>query len=47
MIARPDFAIDYIKKHAKDDKPFFVDVNFMKMHNKVPASTERLLSAAP
>jgi arylsulfatase A-like enzyme len=28
-----DSAIDYIKKHAKDDKPFFMDVNFMKMHN--------------
>ncbi|WP_375780605.1 arylsulfatase [Bradyrhizobium sp. ma5] len=28
-----DSAIEYVKKHAKDDKPFFVDVNFMKMHN--------------
>ncbi|MFS8112003.1 arylsulfatase [Rhizobium jaguaris] len=28
-----DSAIDYIKEHAKDDKPFFMDVNFMKMHN--------------
>jgi arylsulfatase A-like enzyme len=26
-------AVDYIKKHAKDDKPFFMDINFMKMHN--------------
>jgi arylsulfatase A-like enzyme len=26
-------AVDYIKQHAKDDKPFFMDVNFMKMHN--------------
>jgi len=26
-------AIDYIKKHANDDKPFFMDVNFFKMHN--------------
>ena len=26
-------AVDYIKKHAKDGKPFFMDVNFMKMHN--------------
>ena len=26
-------AVEYIKKHAKDDKPFFMDVNFMKMHN--------------
>ena len=28
-----DRAIEYIKQHAKDDKPFFMDVNFMKMHN--------------
>jgi arylsulfatase len=28
-----DSAIEYIKKHAKDDKPFFMDVNFVKMHN--------------
>jgi len=27
-----DSAIEYIKKHAKDAKPFFMDVNFMKMH---------------
>ncbi len=32
-VRQADNAIDYIKKHAKDDKPFFVDVNFMKMHN--------------
>ena len=30
---RPQHAIDYIKQHAKDDKPFFMDVNFFKMHN--------------
>jgi arylsulfatase len=28
-----DNAVEYIKKHAKDGKPFFMDVNFMKMHN--------------
>ena len=28
-----DSAVGYIKQHAKDDKPFFMDVNFMKMHN--------------
>jgi arylsulfatase len=28
-----DSAVDYIKTHAKDSKPFFMDVNFMKMHN--------------
>src|SRR6266700_3205910 len=32
-VRQADNAIEYIKKHAKDDKPFFVDVNFMKMHN--------------
>ena len=32
-VRQADYAIDYIKKHAKDDKPFFMDVNFMKMHN--------------
>ena len=32
-VRQSDNAIDYIKKHAKDDKPFFMDVNFMKMHN--------------
>jgi arylsulfatase A-like enzyme len=31
-------AVEYIKKHAKDDKPFFMDVNFMKMHNPTNAS---------
>jgi hypothetical protein len=31
-------AVDYIKEHAKGDKPFFMDVNFMKMHNpNIPA----------
>jgi arylsulfatase A-like enzyme len=28
-----DSAVAYIKEHAKDDKPFFMDVNFIKMHN--------------
>jgi arylsulfatase len=28
-----DSAIEYIKAHAKDTKPFFMDVNFMKMYN--------------
>jgi arylsulfatase A-like enzyme len=31
-------AVEYIKKHAKDGKPFFMDVNFMKMHNPTNAS---------
>ena len=37
---RPTHAIDYIKKHAKDDKPFFMDVNFIKMHNPTNAAPE-------
>ena len=32
-IRQADSAIAYIKSHAKDDKPFFMSVNFMKMHN--------------
>ena len=32
-VRQTDSAVEYIKKHAKDDKPFFMDVNFMKMHN--------------
>src|SRR6266498_132815 len=31
-------AVEYIRKHAKDDRPFFMDVNFMKMHNPTNAS---------
>ena len=27
-----DSAVAYIKQHAKDGKPFFMDVNFMKLH---------------
>jgi len=32
-IRQTDSAIDYVKAHAKSDKPFFMSVNFMKMHN--------------
>jgi arylsulfatase len=32
-IRQTDSAIAYIKQHAKDSNPFFMDVNFMKMHN--------------
>ncbi|MFG1418415.1 arylsulfatase [Xanthobacter sp. V0B-10] len=31
-------AVEYIKAHAKSDKPFFMDVNFMKMHNPTNAA---------
>jgi arylsulfatase A-like enzyme len=39
-IRQTDSAVDYIKKHAKDDKPFFMDVNFIKMHNPTNAAPE-------
>ena len=31
-------AVDYIKQHSKSDKPFFMDVNFIKMHNPTNAA---------
>ena len=31
-IRQTDSAVAYIKQHAKDAKPFFMDINFMKMH---------------
>ena len=31
-------AVDYIKQHANSDKPFFMDVNFIKMHNPTNAA---------
>ncbi len=35
-----DNAVDYIKQHAKSDKPFFIDVNFIKMHNPTHAAPD-------
>lgn len=35
-----DSAIAYIKQHAKDPKPFFMDVNFIKMHNPTNAAPQ-------
>jgi arylsulfatase A-like enzyme len=32
-VRQANSAIEYIKAHASGDKPFFMDVNFMKMHN--------------
>src|SRR5216683_1860657 len=32
-VRQADSAVAYIKQHAKDGKPFFMDVNFMMMHN--------------
>jgi arylsulfatase len=39
-IRQTDSAIDYIKRHARSDKPFFMDVNFIKMHNPTNAAPE-------
>lgn len=39
-IRQTDSAIEYIKAHAKDAKPFFMDVNFIKMHNPTNAAPE-------
>src|SRR5579871_3687767 len=33
-------AVDYIKQHANSDKPFFIDVNFIKMHNPTHAAPD-------
>lgn len=39
-IRQTDSAIAYIKKHANDDKPFFMDINFIKMHNPTNPAPE-------
>jgi len=39
-VRQADSAIAYIKQHAKDSKPFFMDVNFMKMHNPTNPAPE-------
>ena len=39
-IRQTDSAVAYIKEHAKSDKPFFMDVNFIKMHNPTNAAPE-------
>ena len=33
-------AVNYIKQHAKDGKPFFMDVNYLKMHNPTNAAPD-------
>jgi len=35
-----DNAVKYIKQHANSDKPFFMDVNFLKMHNPTNAAPD-------
>jgi len=38
--AQTKSAIAYLKKHAKDEKPFFMDINFMKFHQPNNPSPE-------
>jgi arylsulfatase A-like enzyme len=35
-----DYAVAYIKDHAKSGKPFFMDVNWIKMHNPTNAAPD-------
>ena len=35
-----DNAVKYIKAHANGDKPFFMDVNYLKMHNPTNAAPD-------
>jgi arylsulfatase A-like enzyme len=37
-IRQTESAIAYIKQHATSDKPFFMDINFIKMHNPTNAA---------
>jgi len=39
-VRQADSAVAYIQAHAKGDKPFFMDVNFIKMHNPTNAAPE-------
>lgn len=39
-VRQTDSAIEFIKAHAKDSKPFFMDINFIKMHNPTNAAPE-------
>ena len=39
-IRQTDNAVDYIKQHANAAKPFFMDVNYIKMHNPTNAAPE-------
>ena len=39
-IKQTDSAVAYIQEHAKSDKPFFMDINFIKMHNPTNAAPE-------
>jgi arylsulfatase A-like enzyme len=37
-IRQTDSTVAYINQHARDAKPFFMDVNYIKMHNPTNAS---------
>ncbi len=39
-VRQTDSAVAYIHQHAKGDKPFFMDVNFIKMHNPTNAAPQ-------
>jgi arylsulfatase len=39
-IRQTDNAVAYIRQHAQDSKPFFMDVNFIKMHNPTNPAPE-------
>ena len=39
-VRQTDSAVAYIKGHAKGDKPFFMDINFMKLHNPTNPAKE-------
>jgi arylsulfatase A-like enzyme len=39
-IRQTNSALAYIKQHAKDNKPFFMDINFIKMHNPTHAAPQ-------
>src|SRR3984893_16737654 len=42
-IRQTDSAVGYIKQHAKSNKPFFMDVNFIKMHNPTNAAASTMV----
>ena len=35
-----DYAVNYIKQHAKSGNPFFMDVNWIKMDNPTNAAPD-------
>jgi arylsulfatase A-like enzyme len=39
-VRQTDNAVAYVRQHAQDNKPFFMDVNFIKMHNPTNPAPE-------